>query len=197
MFVGYLFRNLLTGCTPLRGSQPPETSGCAGPLPMEYGGISPEPPAALKSLSDFAKCKVPGPGRSADADLSAAGPSLLRSCPEGKVPPNRGLQGFENKPACWLRFPEAAAVSTTEADGVIRLVGSVSLHNAGHTKIVSMIKPASMQCWSSRRPSTTKRPRSRRAEDFCCSARSCLTFGFEGEVMTSGITRPAVPCFLS
>ena len=98
-----------------RGSQPPETSGCAGPLPMEYGGISPEPPAALKSLSDFAKCKVPGPGRSADADLSAAGPSLLRSCPEGKVPPNRGLQGFEDKPACWLRFPEAAAVSTTPA----------------------------------------------------------------------------------
>ena len=76
MFVGYLFRNLLTGCTPLRGSQPPETSGCAGPLPMEYGGISPEPPASLKSLSDFAKCKVPGPGRSADADLSAAVPPL-------------------------------------------------------------------------------------------------------------------------
>ena len=62
MFVGYLFRNLLTGCTPLRGSQPPETSGCAGPLPLP----------------------------------SAAGPSLLRS------------QG-------WLRFPEAAAVSTTPA----------------------------------------------------------------------------------
>ncbi len=34
MFVGYLFRKLLTGCTPLRGSQPPETSGCAGPLPQ-------------------------------------------------------------------------------------------------------------------------------------------------------------------
>ena len=67
--------------TPLRGSQPPETSGCAGPLPLP----------------------------------SAAGPSLLRSCPEGKVPPNRGLRGFENKPACWLRFPEAAAVSTTPA----------------------------------------------------------------------------------
>ncbi len=81
MFVGYLFRKLLTGCTPLRGSQPPETSGCAGPLPLP----------------------------------SAAGPSLLRSCPEGKVPPNRGLQGFEDKPACWLRFPEAAAVSTTPA----------------------------------------------------------------------------------
>ena len=64
-----------------RGSQPPETSGCAGPLPLP----------------------------------SAAGPSLLRSCPEGKVPPNRGLQGFEDKPACWLRFPEAAAVSTTPA----------------------------------------------------------------------------------
>ena len=33
MYVGYLFRKLLTGCAPLRGSQPPETSGCAGPLP--------------------------------------------------------------------------------------------------------------------------------------------------------------------
>ena len=35
------------------------------------GGISPEPPAALKSLSDFADGKVPGPGRSADADFAA------------------------------------------------------------------------------------------------------------------------------
>ncbi len=36
--------------------------------PIEDGGISPEPPASLKSLSDFADSKVPGPGRSADAD---------------------------------------------------------------------------------------------------------------------------------
>ena len=35
------------------------------------GGISPEPPAALKSLSDFANGKVPGPGRSADADFAS------------------------------------------------------------------------------------------------------------------------------
>ena len=35
------------------------------------GGISPEPPAALKSLSDFADSKVPGPGRSADADFAS------------------------------------------------------------------------------------------------------------------------------
>ena len=60
-------------CPSLHGSQPLQPSGVAGPLPIEYGGISPEPPAALKSLSDFAKCKVPGPGRSADADFSAAG----------------------------------------------------------------------------------------------------------------------------
>ena len=39
--------------------------------PFEYGGISPEPPAALKSLSDFADGKVTGPGRSADADLAS------------------------------------------------------------------------------------------------------------------------------
>ncbi len=37
---------------------------------LQYGGISPEPPAALKSLSDFAS-KVPGPGRSADADFAS------------------------------------------------------------------------------------------------------------------------------
>ena len=35
------------------------------------GGISPEPPAALKSLSDFCSSKVPGPGRSADADFAS------------------------------------------------------------------------------------------------------------------------------
>ena len=57
--------------------QPRKTSGVAGPLPIEDGGISPEPPAALKSLSDFADGKVPGPGRSADADLSAAAPLPL------------------------------------------------------------------------------------------------------------------------
>ena len=33
-----------------------------------YGGISPGPPTALKSLSDFAAGKVPGPGRSADTE---------------------------------------------------------------------------------------------------------------------------------
>ena len=66
----YHFNSRVISIVPsLRGSQPLQTSGVAGPLPMEYGGISPEPPAALKSLSDFAKCKVPGPGRSADADF--------------------------------------------------------------------------------------------------------------------------------
>ena len=35
------------------------------------GGISPEPPAALKSLSDFADSKVPGPGRSADTAFAS------------------------------------------------------------------------------------------------------------------------------
>ena len=44
---------------------------------------------------------------------SEAGPSLLRSRLEEEVSPNRGLQGFENKPACWLRFSEAAAFRTT------------------------------------------------------------------------------------
>ena len=36
-----------------------------------YGGISPEPPAALESLSDFRFAKVPEPGRSADADFAS------------------------------------------------------------------------------------------------------------------------------
>ena len=46
----------------------PPTAEGGGSLPIEDGGISPEPPASLKSLSDFADSKVPGPGRSADAD---------------------------------------------------------------------------------------------------------------------------------
>ena len=46
----------------------PPTAESGGSLPIEDGGISPEPPASLKSLSDFAESKVPGPGRSADAD---------------------------------------------------------------------------------------------------------------------------------
>ena len=54
------------------GSSPLKTSGCAGPLPIENGGISPQPPASLKSLSDFADGKVPGPGRSADADFPSS-----------------------------------------------------------------------------------------------------------------------------
>ena len=33
MFVGYAFRQVLADCSPLRGNQPPATSGCAGPLP--------------------------------------------------------------------------------------------------------------------------------------------------------------------
>ena len=36
-----------------------------------------------------------------------------------------------------------------------------------------------------------KRPLSRRSEDFCCSARRRLIFGFEGDEMTSAITQPA------
>ena len=36
-----------------------------------YGGISPEPPTALKSLSDFRFAKVTGPGRSAGADFAS------------------------------------------------------------------------------------------------------------------------------
>ena len=60
---------------PLRGSQPPETSGCAGPLPL--------------SVLTSAKQACP-------PSQQTAGPTLLRS---------RG----------WLRFPEAAAVSTAPA----------------------------------------------------------------------------------
>ena len=63
-----------------RGSSPLKTSCSAGPLPSDdgplpiYTGVAtPEPPASLKSLSNFASSKVTGPGRSADADfLSSA-----------------------------------------------------------------------------------------------------------------------------
>ncbi len=53
----------------VRGLSPYPTAFAA--LRPLSGGISPEPPAALKSLSDFADGKVPGPGRSADADFAA------------------------------------------------------------------------------------------------------------------------------
>ena len=43
----------------------------SAPSSSLYGGISPEPPTALKSLSNFADGKVTGPGRSADADFAA------------------------------------------------------------------------------------------------------------------------------
>ena len=64
-------QQVIESAAPLRGSQPLPTSGEAGPLPIENGGISPEPPAALKSLSDFADSKVPGPGRLADANSNS------------------------------------------------------------------------------------------------------------------------------
>ncbi len=54
---------------------------------LQYGGISPEPPAALKSLSDFAS-KVPGPGRSADADFASL-----------ELPRGEGLQNHEGPTA--------------------------------------------------------------------------------------------------
>ena len=49
------------------------------------GGISPEPPAALESLSDFADGKVTGPGRSADADVASL------DLPRGEEQQSRGL----------------------------------------------------------------------------------------------------------
>jgi len=61
------------------GQLPPETSGCAGPLPIENGGISPAPPAAINPFSTLLP-QSPGADRSADADLSqgatAADPQL-------------------------------------------------------------------------------------------------------------------------
>ena len=87
MFVGHLFRKLLTDFPPFHGSQPRQTSCCAGPLPLP----------------------------------SEAGPSLLRSRLEENVSPSRGLQGLENKPACWLRSGEAAAASTA-GRSVIRVL---------------------------------------------------------------------------
>ena len=64
-----------------RGSSPLKTSGGAGPLPSDDGPLpintgvaTPEPPASLKSLSNFACSKVTGPGRSADADYEPSAP---------------------------------------------------------------------------------------------------------------------------
>ena len=59
--------NLIRGLSPY-----PTAFATLRPL---SGGISPVPPASLKSLSDFADSKVPGPGRSADADIASLQPS--------------------------------------------------------------------------------------------------------------------------
>jgi hypothetical protein len=56
---------------------------------------------------------------------------------------------------------------------------------SGQTNSVRMIKPALRQCSNSLRPSTTKRPCSRRALDFSCSRSKFLILGFWAEVMVS------------
>ena len=65
------------------GQLPPETSCSAGPLPIENGGISPEPPAAINPFPTLL-AQSPGAGRSADADLGqeavpAADPQLCEA----------------------------------------------------------------------------------------------------------------------
>ncbi len=72
----------------LHGSQPLQTSGCAGPLPL----------------------------------LAQTGPSLLRSRLEEKMSPCRGLQGLENKPACWLRSGGAAADSAAPTEAKYQII---------------------------------------------------------------------------
>ena len=63
-----------------------DSASSAASAGVEYGGISPEPPAALKSLSDFADGKVPGPGRSADADFASLNASPGGSSPSAAAP---------------------------------------------------------------------------------------------------------------
>ena len=63
-----------------------DSASSAASAAVEYGGISPEPPAALKSLSDFADGKVPGPGRSADADFASLNASPGGSSPSAAAP---------------------------------------------------------------------------------------------------------------
>ena len=69
------------------------------------GGISPEPPAALESLSDFRFAKVPGPGRSADADFAS-----LEAIP-GNVPASaaQAATASENRSHPRLRKREGPA----------------------------------------------------------------------------------------
>ena len=67
----------------IEGMRPYENALTDILVAVQYGGISPEPPAALKSLSDFAVGKVPGPGRSADADFVT--PAHAAGAPHGKT----------------------------------------------------------------------------------------------------------------
>jgi tRNA (guanine-N7-)-methyltransferase len=67
----------------LFGSSPRKTSGCAGPLPIENGGISPEPLTAINPFPTLTS-QSPGAGRSTDVDLESgstggtAGPASIQ-----------------------------------------------------------------------------------------------------------------------
>ncbi len=88
---------------------------------LYYGGMSPEPPAALKSLSDFAKCKVPGPGRSADADLSSAGGDCLPACSPAEIPEEvRSVQTFYEKLFLEQGYPITYLSFVIDHDGPYR-----------------------------------------------------------------------------
>ena len=75
MYVGHLFRKLLA-IAGGSGQLPPETSGCAGPLPSDDG------PLPLTMPPD--KDKSPWKG--------------------AQNPPGRGRRGLKDKPACWHGF---------------------------------------------------------------------------------------------
>ena len=75
----------------IEGMRPYENALTDILVAAQSGGISPAPPAALQSLSDFAARKVTGPGRPADADFAsldlpaAANPAPLPSVGKDKT----------------------------------------------------------------------------------------------------------------
>ena len=120
-----------------------------------YGGISPEPPAALESLSDFRFAKVPEPGRSADADFAsleaipgnvpasaaqAATASENRSHPRLRKREGPASEGSGRGPAQQDVFGGSSPLREAEAKGtVLDLTGGLGVDSWALAKVAERV----------------------------------------------------------